>query len=131
MDSFQVFSEFELLCRGEGLIHVKSARAQSPPVGVVWKLGERVAERVSSSSLVRGSNFRSSSPIALELLYSVLLIKHSELNSDAQQSMPRPTVPFSVFMTCRSFDRSDAEPPVFSFQASWVSIYQPTEGMKG
>ncbi|GFX73576.1 hypothetical protein TNCV_2342811 [Trichonephila clavipes] len=35
-----------------------------------------------------------------------------------------------VQMFC-SNGQSDAKPPVFSFQASLVLIYQPTEGMKG
>ncbi|GFW70233.1 uncharacterized protein TNCV_3337511 [Trichonephila clavipes] len=41
------------------------SRAQSPPVGVVWLLGEGVRAQVSSSSLDHGLKLRSPSPKTL------------------------------------------------------------------
>ncbi|GFU66474.1 uncharacterized protein TNCV_3807171 [Trichonephila clavipes] len=41
------------------------SRAETPPVGVVWQLGEGVPAQVSSTSLDHGSNLRGLSPKAL------------------------------------------------------------------
>ncbi|GFX15323.1 pancreatic lipase-related protein 2 [Trichonephila clavipes] len=43
---------------GERVRCVKSAEAHMSPVGVVWKLGERVPAQVSTSTLDHGSKFR-------------------------------------------------------------------------
>ncbi|GFX33747.1 hypothetical protein TNCV_3961561 [Trichonephila clavipes] len=42
------------------------SRLKRPPIGEVWKFGERVAVQVSSLSLDHGSKFRGPSPKALE-----------------------------------------------------------------
>ncbi|GFW87916.1 hypothetical protein TNCV_1360191 [Trichonephila clavipes] len=50
--------------------HITSAVAESPPVGVMSKLGELVLEQVPFSSFDRGYGLRNLSPIVLVLLYS-------------------------------------------------------------
>ncbi|GFS51700.1 hypothetical protein TNCV_613801 [Trichonephila clavipes] len=57
-------------CRGTDLF--KSAEVQSPPVGLVWMLGERegVSVQMPSSSAGRGLKLRDPSPIVLVLLHT-------------------------------------------------------------
>ncbi|GFS71448.1 hypothetical protein TNCV_5051521 [Trichonephila clavipes] len=70
MDSWLAFYEFEpsaaedTQCRG-GRCTLNLLRSKHPTIGVMGKLGERVPDQVSSSSLDLGSKLRGSSPVTL------------------------------------------------------------------
>ncbi|GFV22908.1 hypothetical protein TNCV_790731 [Trichonephila clavipes] len=53
--------------RAEELMYVKPKETQNPPVGVQWKFGDGVLEKLTSPSLELGLKLRGSLPVALLL----------------------------------------------------------------